>query len=157
VLSRVVCDSVFVVIGGGNAGYETARVFEAGRCGAIPVIAMGTPHMSEFGVSKVPDAATAYTTLLGFERRWPDGWIVGVTWEEAAIMARRALETPGEVQRLRRQVLATYAHMKESQHARTRLAVSRAADPDHFWDEAAATRALRMQERLDIQESRPLL
>jgi hypothetical protein len=139
---RVICDAVFIPIGGGTSGYETARPFEAARCGTIPVVASGADRSTTHGKSTAADAASAYTTLLGFERRWPDGWIVGVTWDEAATLARRALETPGEVQRLRRQVLASHARMQRAMNARTQIAVRRAADPDHFWDEAAAARAI---------------
>jgi hypothetical protein len=141
-LARVVCDSVFAPIGGGNCAYETARAYEVMRCGTIPVVATSAEWSSMLGASAVPDPASAYTTLLGFEGRWPDGWIVARTWPQAAAMARRALETPGEVARLRKLALASYATLREAMHARMRLGLSRAAYPQHFWDEAVANQTL---------------
>jgi hypothetical protein len=150
-LARVVCDSVFVLIGAGNAAFETARPFEAARCGAIPVVATIDPPM--WRPSTVRDSASAFTTLIGFEGRWPDGWIVAPTWAHAAALARRALETPGEVLRLRRVVMGSYARMQNAMHARARLATRRAADPDHFWDANAAFRAVDEQRRVDNEDS----
>jgi hypothetical protein len=137
---RVLCDSVFVPMGGGVVAYETSRAHEAMRCGTIPVLA--TSARSVKGVRGEPlpigHPATAYRTLIGFEGRWPDGWLVADTWAEAAALARRALDTPGEVLRLRRLVLGAHARMVELMHERVRTATRRAADPDHFWDAEAA-------------------
>jgi hypothetical protein len=141
----VLCDSVFVPMGGGIVAYEAIRAHEAMRCGTIPVLS--TSARSAEGVLGEPlpigHPASAYRTLIGFEGRWPDGWIVADTWAEAAALARRALDTPGEVVRLRRLVMGAHARMVGLMHERVRTAAHRAADPDHFWDADAAWAAYR--------------
>jgi hypothetical protein len=126
VMQRVLSDAIFAPIGGGEITFETARPYDAARCGAIPVIA-GDP-------SKVD---RAYRTLLGFEGQYPDGWIVATTWKEAAALAKQALETPGEVLRLRRLVMHGYERMRNALHAHVRrgLLFARSIDPQSFWDE----------------------
>jgi hypothetical protein len=120
---RVLCDSVFVPMGGGIPVISSSALSVKGVLGApLPI---GRP-------------ASAYRTLIGFEGRWPDGWIVADTWAEAAALARRALDTPGEVVRLRRLVMGAHARMVRLMHERVRTAARRAADPDHFWDADAA-------------------
>jgi hypothetical protein len=133
VMQQVLSDSVFAPVGGGTMTFETARPYDAARCGAIPVV-----------VSHQQDLDITYLNLLGFEGQYPDGWIVGHSWEEAARLAKQALETPGEVQRLRRLVLHGYERMRNALHAHVRRGMDFARTQEHqsLWDEAYAAFAL---------------
>jgi hypothetical protein len=137
VMRTVISDAIFVPVGGGYLTFETSRGYDAARCGAIPVVVNSVAKKHQ---PWRRDVDTAYATLLGFEGQYPDGWIVAPSWTEAATRARRILETPGEVVRLRRLAMHSYNRVRHAiQHqVRVGLEVARSGVAEGLWDAGLA-------------------
>jgi hypothetical protein len=131
---RIMCDAIFAPVAAGWFTFETSRPFDAARCGTIPVVA---------GPRAAVEAA--FGTLLGYEGRYPDGWVIAATWAEAARMAKQVMDTPGEVVRLRRLVLRSYQRLQRAaQHqVRRALTAARSDAAGGAWDAGIADRALK--------------